>query len=99
MSIKYNIYITQSAEEDIEQIWQYIAGDSQERAAEFVVKIEEKMQTLRRFPRRCPIISESEYLGIEYRYILIGDYRIIFRIEKQAVFLMRVVHGARLFKL
>ncbi len=91
--------ITQSAEDDIENIWQYIAADTVERANEFIAEIEEKMHTLQNFPRRCPVIAESELLGVEYRHIIIGNYRIILRIERETAFVMRVVHSARLLEL
>ncbi|OGB66015.1 MAG: hypothetical protein A2Y94_14550 [Caldithrix sp. RBG_13_44_9] len=99
MRTKYKVLITQHAEEDIENIWQYIASDSVDRANEFIIQIEEKLHTLHHFPRRCPIISESGLLGVEYRHIVIGNYRIILRIERETVFVMRVVHSARLLGL
>jgi toxin ParE1/3/4 len=99
MRTKYKVLITRHAEEDIESIWQYIASESLDRANEFIIQIEEKMHTLHHFPRRCSIIAESELLAVEYRHMFIGNYRIILRIEGNTVFVMRVVHSARLLDL
>jgi toxin ParE1/3/4 len=96
---RYKVLVTRHAEEDIVSIWHYIASDSKERANLFIAEIEERLPTLRNFPGRCPVIAESELLGIEYRQMIIGNYRIILRIERETVFIMRIVHGARLLEL
>jgi len=41
--IKYNIYLTRTAGQDIENIWNFIAADSREKATEFILKIENKV--------------------------------------------------------
>lgn len=99
MRTKFKVLITKHAEDDIESIWQYIAIDSVDRASEFIAQIEQKLNTLHNFPKRCPIIAESELLAVEYRHMVIGNYRIILRIEGETVFIMRVVHSARLLEL
>ena len=48
---------------------------------------------------RCPVIPESRELGKEYRHIIYGNYRTIFRIDGTRVIIMRVIHGARLLSL
>ena len=48
------------------------------------------------FPERCPLIPENEILGTRYRHLLYGNYRTVFRIERKTVYLIRVIHGARL---
>lgn len=96
---RYDVLITRSAEEDIEQIWQYIAAGSPDHATDFISTIEAQIHTLQHYPKRCPVIAESEYLGIEYRHLVIGDYRIIIRIEAHTVYILRVIHGAQLLKI
>jgi len=48
---------------------------------------------------RCEIIPEAEDVGIEYRHIIFGQYRTVFRIVEKRVIILRVIHGARLFDL
>ena len=99
MITNYNVNITKTAETDIEEIWQYIAKDSIQNAKEFIHAMEGKIQTLENFPLRCPGIPESDLLGLKYRHLIIGNYRIIFKLEKNIVYVMRALHSARLLKL
>ena len=99
MTTIYKVNITKTAEIDIEEIWQYISNDSIPNAKKFIHAVEGKIQTLEKFPQRCPIIPESELLGLEYRHLIIENYRIIFKLEKNIVYVMRAVHSARLLKL
>jgi plasmid stabilization system protein ParE len=50
-------------------------------------------------PTRCEIIPEAEEVGIEYRHVIFGQYRTIFRIVEKSVIVLRVIHGARLLDL
>ena len=99
MTKAYNVYITGSAEQDILDIWNYICDDSKLRAKKFVDQIETKITKLRKYPQRCPVINETEFLGIEYRHLVIGNYRIIFKIDNENVYIMRIIHGSRILNL
>jgi plasmid stabilization system protein ParE len=90
------VYITRHAEQDILDIWNYISDDSKSRAKKFIVQIESKIAKLKIYPNRSQIISESEYLGIEYRHLIFQNYRIIFKIDAENVYIMRVLHSSRL---
>ncbi len=96
MPVKYNVEIAPVAERDIEEIWDYIAADSPENATAFIVCLEEQIDTLEQFPERCPLIPENEQLGTAYRHLLYGSYRTIFRIAGKTVYILRIIHGARL---
>ena len=99
MPKKYRVEITRHAEQDIETVWQHIVEDSPDQAEKFISSLEEHTKTLESFPLRCPIIPESEYLGFEYRHLLYGDYRIIYRVIGSVVYVLRVIHSARLLDL
>jgi toxin ParE1/3/4 len=96
MPAKFRVRIARTAERDIEEIWGFIAADSPEEADRFIRRIEIHIGTLERFPERCPLIAENELLGTRYRHLLLGNYRMISRIAGKLVFVMRVIHGARL---
>jgi len=96
VAAKYRVEITQTAEGDVDEIWTHIAADSIENATRFVVHLEEKIGTLERMPHRCPAIPENKLLGTQYRHLILGDYRVIFRIEASTVFVLRIVQGNRL---
>jgi plasmid stabilization system protein ParE len=95
----YKVYITESAEEDILDIWSYICNDSKSRAKKFIARIEIAIAKLKKYPYRCPVINESELFGVEYRHLVIGDYRIIFKIDSDNVYIMRLIHGSRILNL
>ena len=96
MPRRYRVEISRSAEQDALGIYEYIERDSPARAAKWFAEIERQMRTLGQSPSRCPIIPESDELGVEYRQLIWGRYRTIFRIEGNIVWVLRIVHGARL---
>ena len=96
---KYQVEITRMAESDIQEIFEYIFRDNKAAAIKWVEEIERQIDTLEDFPVRCTIIPEAQELGEEYRHLIYGNYRTIFRIGGSKVIIMRVIHGARLFDL
>jgi plasmid stabilization system protein ParE len=96
MRVKYRVRIARTAERDIEEIWSFIAADSAEEADRFIQRMEAHISRLERFPERCPLIPENELLGTRYRHLLLGHYRAVYRVAGNTVFVMRVIHGARL---
>ncbi len=98
---KYYVKITKIAESDIHDIFEYIARDSESAAINWVEEIERQIDSLEKFPLRCPIIPEAQELksGDKYRHILYGNYRTVFTIDASRVIIMRVFHGARLLDL
>lgn len=93
---KFQVEITATAQCDIHEIYQYIASDNQTTANNLVLEIEKQIHSLEKFPLRCPVIPESYELGVEYRHILYGHYRTVFRVQPPRVIILRVIHGARL---
>ena|GEM_PF-253324 len=96
---KFRVEITETAQSDIWGIFQYIASDNQTAAINLIKEIERQINSLEIFPLRCPVIPESFELGVEYRHIIYGHYRTIFKVENSRVIIMRVIHGARLMDL
>ena len=78
------------------EICEYIAQNKPEAATTFVLRLEDQIGTLERFPERCPLVPENELLGTAYRHLLYGNYRTIFKIVGSRVIILRVLHGARL---
>ncbi len=96
MPKKYKVDITASAEADITAIWDYIAQDNPASATSFILRLEEQIGALEVLPERCPLVPESEYLGVAYHHQIFGQYRTIFKIAGARVIIMRIIHGARL---
>ena len=96
MREKFRVKIARHAETDLDEIWAYIAADSVDSANRFILKLERRMKTLSWSPRRCPLILENELLGTQYRHLIVGKYRLVFRIFGETVYILRIIHGARL---
>ena len=95
---KYEVHLTQHAQEDLEHIFYYIAADSASNASDFVLELEEKVYSLEHLPHRNPFIPGNEYFETDYRHLIYKKYRIIYRVVKKSVFILRIVHGAKLLK-
>jgi plasmid stabilization system protein ParE len=96
VSARFQVKITRTAEGDLKEIWNHIGKDSPREAERFITRIEQHLTTLEQYPERCPPVPENDVLGTEYRHILYGDYRTIFRISPKTVYILRIIHGSRL---
>ena len=96
MRARYKVDITHAAEGDLREIFAYISHDDTAAAARWTDEIERQIVSLESFPMRCPVIPESQELGREYRHLVSGNYRTLFKIAGKKVIIMRVIHGARL---
>jgi Plasmid stabilization system protein len=99
MPKKFRVEITRSAEVDIREIYLYVSEDSELSAINLVQELENQIKTLETFPMRCAVIPESQDLGTEYRHLIYGNYRTIFKMVGSRVIIMRVIHGARLLEM
>ena len=99
MKKKYQVNLSQQAQNDLEQIFYYIADDSINDAANFILQLEEKVYSLELFPDRQPLIPENEFFGTDYRHLIYKKYRIVYRIAGRSVFILRIFHGAKLLNL
>ena len=97
MTKRYKVNITQHAQKDLEHIYHYIAADSVKNASNFIIQLEKEIYTLEQFPHRNPLIPENVYFKTDYRHLLYKNYRIIYRIIEGTVFILRIIHGAKLY--
>jgi len=96
---KYQVNLTQQAQNDLEQVFYYIEADSINNAENFVLQLEKKVYSLEIFPDRHPLIPENEFFGTDYRHLIYKKYRIVYRIVDKSVFVLRIFHGAKLLNL
>jgi toxin ParE1/3/4 len=95
---KYRVDIAARAQRDIIEIWERISKDSPRTADRFIEALFEHTRTLERIPERCPLIKENDFLKRAYRHLLYKKYRILFRLQGNLVYVVRVIHGARLLR-
>lgn len=95
----HRVWTTRAAERDLREILESIARDDRIAAEKWADEISADIETLERFPGRAPTIPESSALGGEYRHLIYGNYRIVYRIEGRKVLILRVIHAARLLEI
>jgi len=93
--MNYRVIIEPQAESDIAEAFRWIARDSPLNAARWQNSIEAVIDSLETFPERAAIAAESDAFNCAIRQLLHGNYRILFTIKEQAVYVLHVRHGAR----
>jgi plasmid stabilization system protein ParE len=96
---KYKVNISLNAQDDLERIFFYIASDSINNAKKIILALEEKIYTLETLPERFALIPENIFFGTNYRHLTHQNYRVIYKIDNNSVYIMRVIHGAKLLDL
>lgn len=84
------------ARRDLSEIVAYIAADSPARAGAFADKLLAAVGRLGRFPRSGRAVPELADQVPRPRELLLGEYRILYRIQGQTVEVAAIVHGRRL---
>ena len=85
------------AVDDLEGILDYLAVEAGgDTAAEIGSRILAKIATLARFPERCRVVPELKRVGVrDFRELIVGPYRIFFRIDGSIVGIVGVLDGRR----
>ncbi len=52
-------------------------------------------RSLEKNPLRCPLAPESAFFDEEIRQLIYARYRILFTVEGETVFVLRIRHGGR----
>lgn len=87
---------SEEALEDIESIATYIEKDSPTYAKSVVSKFFEKAEILKNFTELGRKVSELNNRNI--REIFVYSYRLIYKIDKETILFVAVVHGRRLLE-
>ena len=93
----YQVYLTDDAAYDLEDLYDYVASHDAPEKADYVLdKIEEVFSSLADNPERGAYPNELIAVGIrEFREIHFKPYRIIYRISSQSVYVMVIADGRR----
>ena len=93
--MSYKVEITEKAQEEARLALKWIAEHSPGKATLWHFEFLEKTDSLENFPALCPLAPESKTHGREIRHLLFGKYRILFSIEDETVYVLRVRHQAQ----
>ncbi|KKW93691.1 type II toxin-antitoxin system RelE/ParE family toxin [Sphingobium chungbukense] len=94
---RFEIELTQGAEDDLEEIHAYLAENrSAEDADALLDEFISTIETLESFPERGAVPKELDALGIrEFRQILLRQHRLIYRTAGTKVFILIIADGRR----
>src|SRR4051794_9283796 len=95
----YRVVVEPEAAEDIGKAYLWIATYSTTAAVKWFNGLVTARNSLQRFPRRCPVVSELSAPDLEVRKLLYGRrrnmYQILFTIQDDTVHVLHVRHAAR----
>ena len=83
---------TSKAEEDLLEIWSYVADDSLDAADRLLDDIDQACTLLAEMPQAG---RTREELGPNLRSLAMGNYVIFYRPSDNSIVVIRVLHGAR----
>ena len=94
---RYEVLLTEGAEQDIESIYDYIAEFDSPANANYVLDhLMKALRSLTMFPERGSYPKELLALGIkEYRQTMFKPYRVIYRVIEKRVFIYLIADGRR----
>jgi len=83
------------AEEDLYEIYDYLAGDDPGAAAAFLEELDARIGRLAAHPELGPRVREERLSELGYRRLVIGGYLAFYKVEEDGILVHRVLHGAR----
>lgn len=94
---KYEVLLTQGAEQDLESIYDHIAEFDCKANADYVLdRLLEVVESLSTFPERGAYPKELAALGIrDFRHTAFKPYRVIYRVIGQKVYIYVIADGRR----
>jgi plasmid stabilization system protein ParE len=92
---KHKICYLPVAEEDLNEIVDYLLEHSINAANNFVDDLEKLEESLSMFPELGVLSKDRKLRRKGYRVVVVGDYLLFYILRDDNVFVMRVIHGKR----
>jgi toxin ParE1/3/4 len=89
----YRIEIKPAAESDLERRYLQIAEESPQNAASWYLDTMNAIERLDNLAERCPIAPEDLDIQRGIRHLVIGNYRVLYGINGDAVEVLHVRHS------
>lgn len=86
------------ARRNLEDIVDRIAEDSPSRSLRFARRLLRSVSRLGAFPESGRLVPELEGVDPAAREVIVGDYRVLYRVTAAAVEVTTVVHGRRIIR-
>jgi toxin ParE1/3/4 len=76
---------------DVDEIWLYIARRDPDAATRLVERLMSSVARLADYPESGPARPE---IGVGARSVTVGNYLVLYRVERESVDIVRVLHKA-----
>ncbi|MCI8599329.1 MAG: type II toxin-antitoxin system RelE/ParE family toxin [Lachnospiraceae bacterium] len=95
--MKNNIYYSPEAQNDLDEIWEYISAElcNPQAAENTITKIMDTVDELKDFSEIGALLSSVTEVESDYRFLLSGNYMIFYRVIEKNVYIDRVLYGRR----
>lgn len=93
--MKNRIHYSPESRHDLDDIWDYIVSELQNRsAAEHVInRIMDTVDHLKNFAEMGTPLSSIADVGTGYRFLVSGNYMVFYRVQDSNVYIDRVLYG------
>ena len=93
--MKNRIHYSPESRRDLDDIWDYIVSELQNRsAAERVTnRIIDAVDPLKNFAEMGTPLSSLADIGTDYRFLVSGNYMVFYRVQGNDVYIDRVLYG------
>lgn len=91
----YNVRIYPAAEQDLLDIIDYLNTLSPQTAMRYYDLLTEQIASLSTMPERCPHPRDLALTAKGYRYLIVKDYLVFYRIIGDTVQIHRILYGRR----
>ena len=93
--MKNKIHYSSESRRDLDDIWDYIVSELQNRsAAERVInRIIDAVDPLKNFAEMGTLLSSIADVGTDYRFLVSGNYMVFYRVQGSDVYIDRVLYG------
>ena len=85
------------ARDDLRALVSFIKADSPAYAHTFGLHVQQRVEQLRQFPESGRKVPEDK-TGT-YRELIVGNYRVVYRVDEDTVTVVTLIHGARILPL
>ena len=93
--MKKKIHYSPESRRDLDDIWDYIVSELQNRsAAEHVInRIIDAVDPLKNFAEMGTPLSSIADIGTDYRFLVSGNYMVFYRVQGNDIYIDRVLYG------
>lgn len=95
---RYKVEIYPAAQQDLNDIVDYINSLSPDTAIKYYDRIVEKIGSLTEMPERHPLLKDPQLRLRGYRTLIVENYMVFYIIKGDTVQIRRIIYGRRQYE-